>query len=259
MLIDFLEKVKEKKIEEIKRLKSKRSRFKKSKFKTPSLSSGIKLCNDVPIIAEIKRGSPSLGIIKNNISIPYLVSEFEKAGVCGISVITDSNFFFANIDFLYQIKDVVLPVLRKDFILDPIQIEETSSTCASSVLIIVRFVKDEKILKELIDCSLSLDIEPVVEVFDEKDLEIAKKLKSHLILVNNRDLSTLKVDLKRSKELIKHKEDNEIWISASGLKSYLEIKELQDMGFDAFLIGTSIMRSSSPYKFIKSLKGEKEI
>ncbi len=256
MLTGFLEKVREKKVEEIKRLKSKKFKFKKSKFKAGSLSSKIKLCDDVPIIAEIKRGSPSSGIIRNKIFVSHLASEFERAGACGISVITDSNFFFSDIDYLHKLEKVTLPILRKDFILDPVQIEETASTCASSVLLIVRFVKDEQILKELVDCSFSLEIEPVIEVFDEKDLEKAKKVNSNLILINNRDLLNFKVDLRRSVELIKYKENHEIWISGSGLKSPIEIKELRSVGFDAFLVGTSIMKSSSPYRFIKFLKGK---
>ena len=257
MLNGILKKIKEEKIEEVKRLKSKKHRFKISNFERKSLSSSIKKQKHcIPIIAEIKRGSPSSGIIREDVSVSKIASDFERAGVCGISVLTDSKFFFSDISFLDHLRHISVPILRKDFILDPIQVEQTASTCASSILLIVRFIESESLLKDLVQFSISLNIEPVVEVFDEKDIDTAKKVEAKVILVNNRDLISFEEDITRSKELIKYKDPEEVWISASGLKDPYELKELKTFGFDGFLIGTSIMKSSDPFRFIRFLKGE---
>ena len=253
-LENFLKIVKETKLQEIKYTRVKPDKAFSPKRK--SLKNAIRTKEGVCIIAEIKKGSPSLGEIRKDLCVRSLAKDFEAAGVCGISVITDRTFFFSDFSFLDHLTDLSSPVLRKDFIIDPVQIEETAMSCASSLLLIVRFIEDKKRLKHLFSYSCSLGLEPVVEVFDDSDVKAAKEIGASLIMVNNRDLNTLKVNLSVSKRLIRYKKDREIWISASGIENHEQIKELMDLGFDCFLIGTSIMKSSDPVRFIKELKGE---
>lgn len=240
------------------------NKFKKSKLKEIKILADLKFHNKFPpewgknkesfskaisnsldkinIIAEFKKASPSLGNINSKADLENVLVFYKEGGAIAFSILTEENYFAGKIDFLYRAALFGLPILRKDFIFHPLQVEITATTPASAVLLIVRLFEDMSDFERLYFYSLEKKLEPVVEVFSEKDLEIAKRVGAKIIQVNNRDLNSLKVDLETSYNLIKYKEDNEIWISASGLSKRSVLVDLKNIGYDAFLIGTYLMK-----------------
>lgn len=194
------------------------------------------------VIAEYKRASPSRGDINLGISPEDTAKGYASAGAGALSVLTEEQYFKGEIGFLARMAPLVnnLPLLRKDFILDRLQVLQTAATPASAVLLIVRML-DDQTLEELLRLCLALGIEPVSEVFDLQDLERAKKFAAPIIQVNNRDLDTLREDLDTSRRLIKHKAQGEFWISASGISKPQEFREMIGLGFDAALVGSALM------------------
>lgn len=198
------------------------------------------------IIAEYKRASPSRGVINADLPAPAAAEMFVRGGAAGFSVLTEEKYFQGHLDYLEIFAAQGLPVLRKDFLFHPLQIRETAAAKASALLLIVRVVENQKLLNELVRTSLEYSIEPVVEIFNHKELTMATQAGARVILVNNRDLDLLKVDLNVSRQLIKNKPAHQTWICASGIESRAQIDEFYDLGFEAFLIGTSIMAAANP-------------
>ncbi len=206
------------------------------------------------IIAEIKKGSPSLGVINPRVKVKDLALAYEKNGAVAVSVLTEQRFFFSSPDFLWEVEDLEIPVLRKDFIIDPLQIKYTATTPASALLLIVKAFRDrcEKLM-QMVGYANLLGLECVVEVFDYEEVEFARCAGARVIQVNNRDLDTLKVDPDISRRLIKLKKGGEIWICASGISRREEVEEMLRLGFDACLIGTSLMKAEDPARTLASL------
>lgn len=208
------------------------------------------------VIAEFKPASPSRGVINPGLTPELAGAVFRAGGAAAISVLTEEDHFRSSLDNLAALQPPGLPLLRKDFIIDPLQVRHTAATPASALLIIVRmFAGRAKALKSVFNLCLELGLEPVVEVFDASDLEQAKDLGASLIQVNNRDLSTLDVDLRTSRSLVTARADQEVWICASGISSRTQIEELSGLGFDAFLVGTSLMASPDPLQALQGLTG----
>ncbi|MBQ7584640.1 MAG: indole-3-glycerol-phosphate synthase [Desulfovibrionaceae bacterium] len=205
----------------------------------------------IALIAEYKRASPSKGPLCLDLEVEEVASIYAKS--CqAMSVLTEETFFQGNLSYLNRAYEAMLPnplpLLRKDFLFDPLQIKATATTYASALLLIVKMVPDVKKLASLIDLSLSLGITPVVEVLDEKDLAKARACESQIIQVNSRDLQTLKVDTKKAKALIAQNppKANETWILASGLSCYEDLVEANQLGFTAVLIGSYLMQDGDP-------------
>ena len=198
------------------------------------------------IIAEYKRASPSRGDINLEVSPEETATGYANAGAGALSVLTEERYFKGELGFLSRMAPVIngLPLLRKDFILDRLQVIQTASTPASAILLIVRML-DDQTLEELLRLCQELNLEPVSEVFDLQDLERAKKFAAKIIQVNNRDLDTLREDLETSRRLIKHKAQGEFWISASGISKPREFREMIALGFDAALVGSALMSGGS--------------
>lgn len=206
------------------------------------------------VIAEYKRASPSKGDI-NLALVPGAAAQmYAAAGAAAISVLTESQYFGGKLEFLEQMSRVGLPLLRKDFIFHPLQVAATAKTAASAILVIVRMLDDIS-FKEIIGTCKKIGLEPVVEVFSQGDLERAQRLDVGIIQVNNRDLETLKTDFEISRRLIPHKKAGELWISASGYESRAQIDAMAALGFDAFLIGTSLMSDEDPSQALAGLTG----
>ena len=208
------------------------------------------------IIAEIKRASPSSGNIRDVCAVEQ-AKEYEQAGAVAISVLTDRDFFKGSLEDLYQVRKVVnLPLLRKDFIIDQIQLEEAKAFGADVVLLIVRIL-DDVMLKDLLDYSKELGLSHIVEVFDLNEAEIALKSGAKIVGINNRDLDTFQVDINRSKHLGPKIKDMgaRFVIAESGIESREQILELENAGIDAFLIGTSLMKSDDPARKLRELMG----
>lgn len=245
-----LKEIIEEKKEEIRQLKNKKFTFlnlpEKDFYKAIS-------GNNISLIAEIKYASPSAGKIREGISAKRLARIYEKEGASAISVLTERKFFKGDIGFIPEIKEEVgIPILRKDFILDPIQLEEAKAYGADAVLIIVRILSDE-MLERLIRESKDMGLAPVVEVHTEEDIKRALDAGADIIGINNRDLSTFRVDIDTTIRLSKFIPARCLLISESGIYSAEDILRLRVVGVDAVLVGTSIMKSDDINSKVREL------
>ena len=207
------------------------------------------------VIAEYKRASPSKGDINLTLMPDEAAHMYAAAGASAISVLTESQYFGGQLEFLEGMNGAGLPLLRKDFIFHPLQVEATAKTAASALLVIVRMLDDDS-FKEIIDTCQKVGLEPVVEVFSKEDLNRAQSLNVEIIQVNNRDLETLKTDFEISRQLIPYKREGEVWISASGYGLRAQIDAMGSLGFDAFLVGTSLMSNEDPGHVLAGLTGK---
>ena len=211
------------------------------------------------IIAEFKRRSPSLGIIRDDLSVDEVARRYERGGACAISVLTDEEFFGGSIADLRTARSSTnLPLLRKDFIIDPIQIYEAAITGADAVLLIVAALDDVSLkeLRALAEDELGLDA--LVEVHGSEELNRALAADAKIIGVNNRDLKTFQVSLDTSERLIAEAPRDRIMISESGLQSAKSLRHLQALGFRGFLIGEALMRANNPETALRNLIGGAE-
>ncbi len=207
------------------------------------------------VIAEYKRASPSKGEINLRFTPEEIAAAYARGGAAAVSVLTEEVYFKGALDYLEPMRQSGLPLLRKDFILHPLQVRETAATCASALLLIARML-DNAELRALLDLTNALGMQAVVEAFDENDLARALAAEPTIIQINNRDLDTLNTDLAVSERLINRKRPGQVWISASGIYKRGEIERLADMGYDACLIGTSIMSENDPGRALAKLTGK---
>ena len=214
------------------------------------------LANDsINIIAEIKKASPSKGIIREDFNPVEIAKIYQDNGAVAISVLTDKNFFQGDIQYLNQIrKSVSLPLLRKDFILDEYQLYEAKVFGADAVLLIAA-VLDKNQLTEYMELSKEIGLENLVEVHSFKDLEKAMYCEAEIIGINNRDLQTFEVSLKTTLDMAKEIPENKVIVSESGINSHDDILELQKNGVNAFLIGEALMKEKDIGKKLKELIG----
>ncbi len=207
----------------------------------------------INILAELKPASPSRGIIRDPFDAPALGKALETAGASALSVLTEGEFFRGSLKNLRDArKEIVLPVLRKDFIFDPWQVWESRANDADSFLLIVAALADEQ-LRELIALGRELGMEPLVEVHTREELDRALPAGARIIGVNNRDLKTLTVRMETSFELIEHIPEECIAVAESGLRSHHDLQKLRAAGFDAFLIGEHLMLSPDPGAALRAL------
>lgn len=212
--------------------------------RSPGLAHALGQSEPGTIIAEYKPASPSRGPIAPDLSPQQAGELFVQGGAGAISVLTDGTFFGSSPRALFALAGTGLPLLRKDFIIHPVQVAETAATPAAAFLLIARlFDRDREGMHSVYRAGIKAGLEPVVEVFDRRDVAAAKELGSQLILVNSRDLDTLRLDLNLHRDLIQDREKDELWICASGLSTRSQIQNMAQQGYAACLIGTSIMDS----------------
>lgn len=205
------------------------------------------------IITEIKWKSPSAGMINDKIDPMKLAKLYEEGGASCISVLTDEEGFGGSIDDLKNVTShASIPVLRKDFVIDPVQIAEAVHSEASAILLIVAALKEE--LKEYLERADKMGIDALVEVHNEKELMVALTAGAKIIGVNNRDLKTFKVDLEVAKRLIGKMPKGVIAVAESGIRSPSDAKEMKDAGYDAVLVGELLMKAKSPEEMIRSMR-----
>jgi len=198
------------------------------------------------VIAEIKFKSPSRGKIRKSGDPAGIAVGFERCGAAAVSVLTDRTYFDGRLEDLVRVKQVVrIPVLRKDFIFDPYQIYEANNGGADAVLLIKRLL-DRQQLEELLACARELGLDSLVEVHDERELEEVLCTSADIIGINNRDLSTLAVDLRTSLRLVEQIPGRCVAVSESGIRTIRDLRLLRRAGFDAVLIGSALMKSMSP-------------
>lgn len=198
------------------------------------------------IISELKKASPSLGVIRENYSPSLLAAGLEAAGGVALSVLTEEDFFLGSLGDLKEASRVTgIPILRKDFIIDPWQVWETRAAGADSFLLIAA-VLDDQTLRELLELGRRLKMEPLVEVHSSRELKRVLNAEARIIGVNNRDLRDFQVHLETSLELIEAIPDECIAVSESGLHTNEDLFRLRRAGFDAFLIGEHLMKREDP-------------
>jgi indole-3-glycerol phosphate synthase len=254
----FLEEIVEVKKAEVREKKS-RTRQKEMEGQIPFLPSPRDfvgaLSRNAPmaVIAEIKRASPSLGTINGDADILHFAREYLKGGAAAVSILTEAHFFKGDISFLGLVKqEVSLPVLQKDFILDPFQIYEGRISGGDAVLFIAAILEREQLI-DFVNLAKSLRVTPLVEIHDEDDLKKISGLDLPLVGINNRNLKTFEVDLETTLRLKKGIPSSIKVISESGIKNPKDVSLLREAGVDAVLVGEVLMRAPQPASKIKEL------
>ncbi len=210
----------------------------------------------VQLIAEVKKASPSRGIIRYDFNPVEVAQTYASNGASAISVLTETRYFQGSLNHLKDIRDALgnkrLPLLRKDFICDPYQVYESRAYGADSLLLIVAILIPEK-LNELLWLSHELNMSCLVEVHNEAELEIALRSGARIIGINNRDLTTFTVDLTTTERLRPLIPQDRIVVSESGIKDRSDIEKLRQWSVDAFLIGESLMSAPEIAARLKEL------
>lgn len=205
------------------------------------------------VIAEVKRASPSAGPIRPHADAPAIAAEYEAAGAAAISVLTDEKFFHGSLDDLSAVRARVgLPVLRKEFVVDPYQVLEARAAGADAVLLIVAALDDAR-LSELVETTRSLDMTPLVEVHDEREAERALAAGADVIGVNHRDLATFEIDMGLSARLRGRVPADCLLVGESGIRTAADVRALAEAGVDAILVGETLMRQPSPGAALRAL------
>lgn len=211
---------------------------------------------DISFICEIKKASPSKGIIAENFPYLKIAKEYESAGADAISVLTEPDFFLGSLGYLKEISiNVKTPLLRKDFIIDEVQIYEAKCFGADAILLICAIL-DETKLKNYIKIADSLGLSCLVEAHDEEEIQKAIRANARIIGVNNRNLKTFDVDIHNSLKLRKFVPNDILFVSESGIKQRSQIEELVKNNVNAVLIGETFMRSENKKRELDILKGK---
>lgn len=207
----------------------------------------------VGVIAEFKRRSPSAGALHEDPDLLQIIDAYRRGGAAALSILTEGPNFSGSLEDLRAARGACeLPLLRKDFIVDPYQLLEAKEAGADAVLLIVAALSAGE-LESLHETALELDLDPLVEVHDADELAIAMELGAELIGINNRDLRDFSVDLGRTSRLLEHIPAGVTVVSESGISSVEQLRELGDQGVAAVLVGESLMRASDPCGALEAL------
>ena len=211
--------------------------------------------HDLPVIAECKRRSPSKGVLRADYRAADIAAGYERAGAAAVSVLTEPAFFDGSLGDLSSVRErVALPVLRKDFIVAEYQLVESRAQGADAVLLIVAAL-DDATLAHLLRTASSLGLAALVEIHDERELSRALDAGGDIIGVNNRDLRTLDVDLEASFSLVDRIPESGVAVAESGIKTGHDLEALRRAGYDAFLVGESLMIRADPGDALETLLG----
>ena len=196
------------------------------------------------LIAEHKRRSPSAGVIRADLSLEDVVGAYERGGAAAVSVLTEAPNFGGSLDDLRRAREITdLPILRKDFVVDPFQVDESIAIGADAILLIVAALEDDE-LHDLYARASERGLSALVEVHDRRELERALECGASIIGVNNRDLRTLEVDTERTSQLAPEIPEGVITVAESGFKVPEQLVALRDAGVDAVLVGEALMRAT---------------
>jgi indole-3-glycerol phosphate synthase len=210
----------------------------------------------VQLIAEVKKASPSRGVIRSDFNPVEIAQTYASNGASAISVLTEPRYFQGSLNYLKEIREALgskrVPLLRKDFIVDPYQVYESRAYGADSLLLIVAILIPDK-LEELLGLSHQLGLSCLVEVHNESELEIALRSQTRIVGINNRDLRNFTVDISTTQRLRPLIPADRIVVSESGIKDHSDIEKLRECGVDAVLIGESLMSAPDIAVKIKEL------
>jgi indole-3-glycerol phosphate synthase len=205
------------------------------------------------VIAEIKKASPSAGVIREDFKPDDIASSYESGGAACLSVLTDKDFFQGDASYLQQARNACsLPVLRKDFIIDPWQVHESRVMGADCILLIVAAL-EQAVLRELLDLAKESGMDVLVEVHDEAEMERTLRLDHDLIGVNNRDLNTFETSLATSERLKEMLPGDQLLVTESGIRTADDVKRMQASGINTFLVGEAFMRETDPGEALKRI------
>lgn len=228
----------------------------KEKFDLRSFKKSISNPKRLNIICELKKASPSEGIIREDFQPLRIAGIYEFSGAAAISVLTESHFFKGRPSYLKTVRQVTtIPLLRKDFLFETYQLFESALLEADAYLLIASILTEDE-LKNLIVLGRQLHMDPLVEVHSDEDLKKALDAGADIIGINNRDLKTLSVDPNRAKRLIPHIPKNVTVIVESGFTRHEELVEYKSIGVNAFLIGTALMKAPNITAKLAELLGE---
>jgi len=249
-----LHKIIEQKHSEVKLLKSIKSSFTgRSDKKRPFVKSLDKL-PELALIAEVKKASPSKGVIRADFHPVEIAAQYETGGASAVSVLTDEKFFQGHIDYLKAVRESIsLPVLRKDFIIDILQVQHSAAINADAMLLIAAAL-DASLMKDLYQAACELEMEPLIEIHNHRELDAVMKFEPEIIGINNRSLDTFVTDLAVTFELIKHIPNNITVVSESGISNGAEAAKLAACGVKALLVGESLMRSDDTCALMSELR-----
>jgi indole-3-glycerol phosphate synthase len=259
-LPDILEKIIAQKQQELAEAKSRRSRL-ELEARLPDAPAvrdfvkPLKEAKGIGLIAEVKKASPSAGIIREDFDPVEIAKTYEESGANCLSVLTDEHFFQGHLSYLPQIRSQVsLPVLRKDFILDPYQILEARVAGADCVLLIAECLDDERI-QELYAAAGELGMSALVEIYEPENLNRVLALDPPVIGINNRNLRTFVTKLEHTLDLCERIPDDCLIISESGIRTREDVMTLQNAGVGGILVGETLMRSESIGNKVRELLG----
>jgi indole-3-glycerol phosphate synthase len=252
-MASFLDQILARKKREVSALRGRAGSFRKRCSPKRSFIKSLDKRPKLAVVAEIKKASPSKGIICQDFDPVAIAQKYEQGGASALSVLTDEKFFQGHIEYLVAVRErVSLPVLRKDFIIDLLQVEETAHINADAVLFIAEAL-DAPQISDLYQAALELDIDPFVELHSASQLDKVMRLGPEVIGINNRDLSTFKVDLGVTLELVKNIPKEVAVVAESGISGRADAALLRDAGVRALLVGESLMRAKDVEGLLKEL------
>jgi indole-3-glycerol phosphate synthase len=242
--------------EEIKRLEPHAAELRKAALLRNDFRpfrAGLQRGDDVALIAEVKKASPSAGIIASDFNPLSQAREYARGGAHALSVLTDEKYFHGHLTYLRQIREQVdLPLLRKDFILDELQVYESVVAGADAILLIVASL-DDATLRQLYDTAKACQLDVLVEVHDLPEMDRALELGADLIGINNRNLKTFQVDLATTEALAEEIPGDTVAISESGIRDAADVRRVRAAGINAVLVGETLMRAKNVPEKIREL------
>jgi indole-3-glycerol phosphate synthase len=246
------------KLEEVAELRKRASELERAAaVATPrrDLKAALRREGQVALVAECKRRSPGAGEIRPDLDPVALSRGYEAAGAAALSVLTDGPFFGGSAEDLRRVRESVdIPLLRKDFILDPIQVTEAGAIGADAVLLIARILDDASLRRLVVEVR-SRGMVPLVEAHDAIEVDRALAAGAPVLGINNRDLSTFGADLETTFALLEGVPDDVVVVSESGIRNRDDVRRLGDAGVDAILVGEALLRSGDPAAAARSLVG----
>ena len=256
----FLDKIRPRKLEEVEQ--------RRGRTPLPELKAGVRdlpptrdftgalASSKITVIAEIKRASPSAGAISSETDPAARARLYREGGAGAVSVLTESAFFAGELGDLKLVREAIeLPVLRKDFILDPYQVWEARTAGADAVLLIAEFVAAKK-LRELLELSHSLGLDALVEAHGAEGLDRALAAGARIVGINNRDLVSLRVDPGTAQKLLPLVPPDRLRVAESGMSTATQVEAARQAGADAVLVGEALMRAGDPVRALRRLRGE---